>query len=130
MLEVFMKLYTKISKSKFSTILHKSIDRRTVPKACCVLSIALLVNLCLSQDLLDMSDILSHILLWHLYFVIQTLDTNRGTISFLSVDFCSKEESQYILQTKELTYNITIGYCVFSQDFLVEVSVDQGSLSG
>ena len=29
-----------------------------------------------------------------------------------------KEESQYILQTKEITYDITIEYCVFLQDFL------------
>ena len=28
-----------------------------------------------------------------------------------------KEESQYILQTKELTYNITIEYCVFTRFF-------------
>ena len=42
----FIKLYQKISKSQFSTILHQSIDKRTDPLAYCVLSLTLSVTLC------------------------------------------------------------------------------------
>ena len=115
--KVFRKLYQKIFKSDF---IHWKNDWS---KACSITSLTLFVTLCemwVSRISTRTCQTYCHIF-FYVIFILSSRNKAPSEMRDHIFSLCRlcrrKEESQYILQTKELTYNITIEYCVFTRFF-------------